>query len=112
MFTVLLMIAGGLFIFAFGVFMGRSYEMGKQIRGQQPYIPELRERLLSDAEKEGYQRAKMNVPYMMTLDETALALHRIEGLAKGLLDNTSDMKTMIGRYGTESTRPDERTETN
>ena len=112
MFTVLLFIAGGLFVFAFGVFIGRSYEMGKQIRGQQPYMPELRERLLNDANKEGYQRAQMNVPYMMTLDETSLALHRIEGLAKGLLDNTKDMKNIIGRYGTESTATDERTQTN
>ena len=112
MFEFLLIIAGGLFVFAFGVFMGRSYEMGKQIRGEQPYMPELRERLLNDATQQGYTRAKMNIPYMMTLDETALALHRIEGLAKGLNENVTDMKGLIQRYGTESTRPDERTETN
>lgn len=112
MFEILLAITGGLFIFAFGIFMGRSYEIGKHLRGETSHIPAIQQSMLDEATQQGYQRAKMNVPYMMTLDETALALHRIEGLAKGVLENTSDMKTMIGRYGTENTRPDERTETN
>lgn len=96
-----------------GIWIGRFYEIGK--RFDQKYvspIPELRQRQFDNAMNEGYSRAKMNIHDTMTLDETALALHRIEGLAKAFTENVTDMKAAIGKYGTESTRPDERTETN
>lgn len=96
-----------------GIMLGRFYEIGKRFDSKYVSpVPELRQRQFDNAMNEGYSRAKLNIHETMTLDETALALHRIEGLAKAFTENVTDMKGAISKYGTESTRPDERTETN
>lgn len=95
--------------FAVGILTGRAHEVGKQLRGRASTIPALRDKQYEYAESEGYSRAKLNIPCAMTLEETSLVLHRIEGLAKGMTDNVTEMKRVIASYGTESTRPDERT---
>ena len=95
--------------YSFGITVGRAYEIRRRI----PYdYDENMQRQFDEATQQGYTRSKMTIPPYMTIQETALALHRIEGLAKGLVENVTDMKATVRNYGTESTRPDERTETN
>ena len=98
-----------IFAYSFGITVGRAYEISRRI----PYdYDENMQQQFDEAMQQGYNRSKMTIPPHMTIQETALALHRIEGLAKGLAENVTDMKGVVRSYGAESTRPDERTETN
>ena len=96
-----------------GILLGRGYEIGKRF-GNIPYdYDENMQRKYDEANQQGYVRSKMKIPQYMSLEQTNLALHRIEGLAKGMAENVTEMKRVVGNYGTESTaRPNERTETN
>jgi len=108
MLTFILIIAA----LCLGILFGRGYEIGKRYSKITYDYDENMQRQYDEAAQQGYQRSKMTIPQYMSLDQTNLALHRIEGLAKGLAENVTEMKRVVGNYGTESTRPDERTETN
>ena len=95
--------------YSFGVTVGRTYEINKRIKYD---YDENMQQQYDEATQQGYTRSKMTIPQYMSLDQTNLALHRIEGLAKGLAENVTEMKRVVGNYGVEKTRPDERTETN
>lgn len=98
-----------IFAYSFGISVGRAYEIRRRI----PYdYDENMQRQFDEAKQQGYMRGKLTIPPHLTIQETALALHRIEGLAKAMTENVTDMKATIRSYGTENTRPNERTDTN
>lgn len=72
--------------------MGRAAEGAKRDAGKPTAFT------LDQAQKQGYLRARMSIDpnKMLTLDETLLALHRLEGLLGACNDNFYDLKERNG----------------
>lgn len=83
----------GVLVFCFGVLIGRAHEIGKQRQTRQLTEEQTRQ--------QGYGRTRMALPQMMTLEETQLALWRLEGILGAVNDNFYDVKQTVGRYGAE-----------
>lgn len=82
--------------------MGRAAEGAKRDQGKPTAFN------LDAAQKQGYLRARMTIDpsRTLTLDETLLALHRLEGLVGAVNDNFYDLHKTVKKYGAETDTPE------
>lgn len=80
-----------------GIVWGRAVEAAKRDSGKHTAFN------LDAAQKQGYLRARMSVDpdKTLTLDETLLALHRLEGLLGACNDNFHDLHQVVKKYGAQ-----------
>lgn len=78
--------------------MGRAAEGAKRDAGKPTAFT------LDQAQKQGYLRARMSIDpnKTLTLDETLLVLHRLEGLVGAVNDNFYDLHKTVKKYGAET----------
>lgn len=95
--TVFLIIVISLLAFI----IGRAVEGAKRDSGRQTAFT------LDHAKQQGYLRGRMSIDpdKMLTLDETLLALHRLEGLVGAVNDNFYDLHKTVKKYGAETDEP-------
>lgn len=93
--TVILVITVALVAYV----IGRAVEGAKRDQGKHTAFN------LDNAQKQGYLRARINIDptKTLTLDETLLALHRLEGLVGAINDNFYDLHKTVKKYGAETT---------
>lgn len=78
--------------------IGRAAEGAKRDQGKPTAFT------LDAAQKQGYLRARMTIDpsKTLTLDETLLALHRLDGLVGAVNDNFYDLHKTVKKYGAET----------
>lgn len=84
--------------YCIGVVSGRAQEINRNVNraGTAQYNPEL---AAARAKQDGHNRTRFKLGEHLTLEETELALWRLEGILGAVNENFNDVRRAVGRYG-------------